>query len=285
MIWLIGSQGMLGKEVADALTMKDIEFFPTDIEVDITDLNSLREFAKGKNITKIINCSAYTAVDQAEDEKEKAFKINVDGVKNISHISREKRATFIHISSDYVFDGDCKAAYEETDLTNPLSIYGKTKLEGEKKIEDICTRFFIIRISWLYGKYGKNFVSTMIDLMEQKEEIKVVNDQVGSPTNTQDLAKVLIFVAQSAVKKYGIYHYSNYGQISWFDFASEIYRLGRKYELIKSPCKIIPCSSKAFKTKATRPQNSLMSKEKIKETFGVQIKNWKESLERYLCEI
>ncbi len=289
MIWLIGSKGMLAREIAVLLSKNNIGWMGSDIEADITDKKSLNGFVqnnfKAQTLDWIINCAAYTAVDKAEDDTGTAQKLNADSLINIAELAKKNGAKLIHFSTDYVFAGNSSIPYSETDQTDPQSVYGKTKLEGEKNINKILNEYYIIRTAWLYGKAGSNFVSTMLHLMNEKNEIKVVNDQRGSPTYAVDLAQVVIKIITSNNAQYGIYHYSNEGDISWYDFAYEIYKQGKELNLIKSNCNILPCDSSQFPQKAKRPSYSLLNKEKIKQAFTLSIPDWKESLSNYLKEL
>lgn len=289
MIWLIGAKGMLASEINTLLTQNSIQWIGTDIEVDITDKNALEEFYEeafqNKKCEWIINCAAYTAVDKAEDNSSMAQKLNADSLINIAELAKRVGAKLIHFSTDYVFAGNSTVPYIEADKTDPQSIYGKTKLEGELNIINNLHEHYIIRTAWLYGKAGPNFVSTMLRLMNEKDEIKVVNDQIGTPTYAVDLAKAVIKIITSDNKKYGIYHYSNEGTISWYDFACEIYKQGKELDLIKNDCRVLPCDSSQFHQKAKRPSFSLLNKEKIKQTFDLLIPDWKESLSFYLKEL
>ncbi|MGF7109380.1 dTDP-4-dehydrorhamnose reductase [Treponema pedis] len=289
MVWLIGAKGMLAFEIASLLNKNNIEWVGSDINADITDKKSLERFCESnffKNTCDwIINCAAYTAVDKAENESEKAMLINADALCNISEIVKRCNARLIHISTDYVFDGSSSIPYIETDKTNPQSVYGKTKLQGELNIQNNLTEFYIIRTAWLYGKNGQNFVSTMIRLMNERSELSVVNDQIGSPTYANDLAKVIVTVIRANKKEYGIYHYSNEGHISWYDFACEIYKQGKEMGLIKNDCLIKSCTSAEFVQKAKRPSFSLLNKTKIKTVFSLSVPDWKESLSGYLKEL
>ena len=212
MIWLAGQRGMLGTELKEALTKAGIPFYGSDIEVDTTDMTALEKFSKNKEIDLIVNCSAYTAVDRAEEEIEKAYSINANGAGNLAKIAAEKNAELIHISTDYVFPGTENRELGEDDQTGPVSLYGESKLTGEELIKDIWQKHYIIRTAWLYGKHGPNFVYTMLHLMEEKEEVKVVADQIGSPTWTVDLAEVIIKIIQADNADYGIYNFSGTGR-------------------------------------------------------------------------
>jgi len=282
MIWVIGSKGMLGQEIASLLS--DYKLFLTDMDVDITNITDLENFADGKEIEWIINCSAYTAVDRAEDDVDKAFLINEKGVENIGKVAQKIGAKVVHISTDYVFSGDENRALVEDDKTGPIGVYGKSKLAGEKALLNQTKKVFILRTAWLYGQYGNNFVYTMLKLMGFKESLLVVSDQIGSPTWTFDLANAIKEIISVDSSAYGIYHFSGGGECSWFEFAQEILRLGKEFSLIEGDCTLNPCDSAQFPTKAKRPAFSLMSKAKIKSEFGLGIGDWKESLNKFLKE-
>ena len=292
MIWLIGSKGMLGTEVSRQLNENKIDFVSSDADIDITDFEKLDEFAKknqmsGKTIDFIINCAAYTAVDKAEDEKEKAFKINAEGPGNIAHLAKKIGAALLHISTDYVFGGNGVKPYSEDDEVNPIGVYGESKAEGEKKIEAETNSFYILRTAWLYGWNGKNFVYTMIRAMNTHDEIKVVNDQKGTPTNCVTLADVIIkiYKAKSAKKEipFGIYHVTDEGETTWFDFAKEIQRQTMEKRIADvGNCAVNSCTTEEYPTKAKRPAYSVLSKKKIQMALGIKIGDWKDSLGKFL---
>ena len=289
MVWLIGSKGMLASEIAAQLNQCNIQWIGSDKEVDITDKAAVeafiqQNFASG-SLQWIINCAAYTAVDKAEDDSEIAQKLNADALINICTVAKHYGAKLIHFSTDYVFDGSSSVPYIETDTPNPQSVYGRTKLQGEQNIIELLPEHYIIRTAWLYGKSGNNFVSTMLRLMNEKDSLKVVNDQRGSPTYAVDLAKAVLQIIQQNNHRYGVYHYSNEGNITWYDFAGEIYRLGKEMGLLKRTCSVVPCTSSEFPQKAHRPSFSLLNKQKIKEAFSLFIPNWNESLSLYLKEL
>ena len=285
MIWLIGNRGMLGSDVEALMISRGIPFCATDIDLDITDPGALRKYASQKKISWIINCSAYTAVDRAEDEPDLAGRVNGDGIRNIAAIAREKDARLIHFSTDYVFDGLKDGGYSEDDATNPMTVYGLTKLKGERLLAETWQKHFIFRISWLFGKMGNNFVYTMIRLFNDRNVVKVVNDQMGSPTYTRDLAGVLLGVIGLNSEHYGIYHYSCSGKISWFDFARAIYEKAKKYNLVQREVSIVPIPTSEFPTKARRPANSYLSKDKISRQFKLTIPSWEDQLESFFSEI
>ena len=282
MIWLTGCKGMLGTAFMKMLESCGMEFTGTDMDLDITDNNTVRDFTRGKNIRWIINCAAYTAVDNAEDERDKAFSINSEGVKNLGIIAREINATVIHFSTDYVFNGISARPYMENDAVDPVNVYGAGKLQGEINLADECRKYFIFRISWLYGEYGKNFVYTMLRLFNSSSLVRVVNDQYGSPTYTGDIAAFIISLVKDNSAQYGIYNYSCDGIISWYDFAKQILESGKRLGLVKNDPVLEGISSAEYKTKARRPDYSYMSKEKVINTFDITIPSWRDSLERFL---
>ena len=286
MIWLIGNKGMLGQEVEKLFKRKRLSYLASDKEVDITNYQILQEFTKNIELAWIINCSGYTDVDKSEKEIEKAFQINRDGVKNISRIATEKQAKLIHISTDYVFNGEknMHLSYTEDDKTEPINLYGESKLAGEREIKENLKKYFIIRTAWLYGRGGKNFVSTMLKLFKEKEEIRVVSDQWGSPTYTVDLAEVIVEIINNDSDKFGIYHFTNEGVTNWYEFAREIYRKSKKLGIIDSNKEvgIRGIETKEYPTPAQRPKWSLLSKEKIKRELSLDIRNWEDALEDFL---
>jgi len=282
MIWLIGNKGMLGQELSDILSREGLEFIGTDREVDIRSLDTLRDYGKQKNITWIINCSAYTAVDKAEDEEAFARSINATGAGNIATIAQELGATMIHISTDYVFKGDGTRPYLESDPVDPQGAYGRTKAEGEVLVQANCTKHFIIRTAWLYGKHGPNFVTTMLRLMKEKTSISVVSDQRGTPTWAYDLASAIYAIVAAKAETYGIYHFTNAGETTWHGFASEIQRCGREMGILEHDCEVLPITSDKYPSKAKRPAWSVLYKEKIQKEFGIIPPEWKTSLKEYL---
>lgn len=284
MVWLIGCKGMLGTEVARQLKNSNIDYIGTDIDVDITKLEVLEDFAnKNPKIDWIINCSAYTAVDKAEDDKDFANLLNNIGPKNISSVAKKINAKMIHISTDYVFDGTGSIPYTEDMDVKPIGVYGQTKADGEKAVIDSGCEYYIFRTAWLYGYDGKNFVYIMLKLMESKSEISVVSDQKGTPTFAGDLANCVIKTITSKNQiPCGIYHCTDLGEITWYDFACEIYKQGKATGKLSNECKINPCSTDEFPTKAKRPAYSVLSKEKIQQTLGIALPMWNESLNVFM---
>lgn len=273
-ILVTGSNGQLGSELKELSCDNKNEFVFTDVEeLDITDIEASRSFLKNSGFNYIINCAAYTAVDRAENDTELAYKVNVLAAKNLAILSKELNISLVHISTDFVFDGTKSTPYVETDHVNPLSVYGKTKLEGEKEIIKNTDRAVIIRTSWLYSFYGNNFVKTMIRLGKEKEQLNVIFDQTGTPTYAKDLASVILkIIEKDPVTGTEIYHYSNEGVASWYDFAKSI------MDNAELNCIVKPIETKNYPTPAKRPHYSVLNKSKIKEQFSVDIPHWQDSL-------
>ena len=285
MIWLIGCKGMLGTEIARQLTENKIEFVGTDIDVDITNPKAMAEFVKDKSISYIINCSAYTAVDKAESDTEFAKKLNEDGPGNIANLADQIHAKMIHISTDYVFDGTGDTPRTEDMSVAPIGVYGVTKAAGEAAVRQNLKEYYILRTAWLYGWAGKNFVYTMIRAMNTHEAVKVVNDQKGTPTFAGDLADVIIKIMNKETVPYGIYHCTDLGEITWWDFTNEIKKQGIEVGWINETgkkCTVNPCTTEEYPTPAKRPAYSVLSKEKIQKTLGITLPDWKESLNVFL---
>lgn len=275
-----GVNGQLGYDLVKELeNKKNAEIVKTDREMmDITDQAQVEKVIAQDNpdIDVIFHCAAYTSVDKAENEQELCQKINVEGTKKLVAIAKKINAKFVYISTDYVFDGEKDGIYEIEDMTNPQSIYGSTKLQGEieaRKLE----KHFIVRISWVFGKNGKNFIKTMLRLAEEKEEISVVDDQVGSPTYTKDLAKLLVNIVET--EHYGTYHATNEGYCSWADLAEFIIQTTGKSTVIKR------ITSEEYPQKAKRPKNSKMSKSKLTQKGFETLPNWKDAIQRFLEEL
>ena len=275
-ILVTGGNGQLGSELSEiSPNYPDDNFIFTDIsDLDITDHNSVAVFIENNKINVIINCAAYTAVDKAESEPELADAINHQAVANFAQIAKDKNIKLVHISTDYVFDGTNHKPYVESDTPNPQSVYGQTKLDGEIAMQHINPiNSIIIRTSWVYSKFGNNFVKTMLRLAETRDEISVVSDQIGSPTNASDLAKtILTIVPQIENESTELFNYSNEGVCSWYDFALEIFRIKN----IKIPVNAVKTSE--FPTLVKRPTYSVLDKSKIKSRFHPRILSWKASL-------
>lgn len=270
MLLITGANGQLGNELSKLqpnaiLTDRD--------ELDITNESAVKDFVKSNGVDTIVNCAAYTAVDRAEDDKEMAAKINVDGPRNLA----KSGAKIIHISTDYVFDGLGHKPYQPTDKTNPISVYGITKLAGENEVLKYASNAIIIRTAWLYSPYGNNFVKTMRRLGAERDSINVVCDQIGTPTYAGDLAKAIVqIMPQINPQNKGVYHFTNEGVCSWYDFACEIIKMsGLK-------CEVNPIPTSAYPTRATRPFYSVLDKTKIKEMFDIKIQHWTKGLEQCL---
>ena len=273
-VLVIGSDGQLGLEFQKICNSYDSLswVFSTVKTLDLLKLDTIGSFLNDINPSVIINCAAYTSVDKAETESKLADLINFKAVDIISSWTSDNNKKLVHVSTDYVFDGLSKLPLSENSNTNPINQYGSSKLKGEQVCLKNDTNSIIIRTSWLYSSFGKNFVKTMIELMKKNNSVKLVNDQIGSPTYAYDLAKVVLKIIVNYKTKSGLFHYSNNGEISWFEFARSI------RELYKLDCEIIGVSSKEFKTLAKRPKYSLLNKSKIQTTFNLEIPNYKQSL-------
>jgi len=278
-VLITGANGQLGQAIQSIVgNHPSIDFvFCTSSNLDITNLDNCKTIFKQYQPNFCVNTAAYTAVDKAETEPEKAQLINVIGAQNLAKVCKKHNTVLVHISTDFVFDGTAEKPYSEKDIPNPTGVYGKTKLDGEIAIQNTWEKHFIIRTSWVYSQFGNNFIKTMLRLGSERKELSVVNDQIGTPTNAVDLAEVLIHIVKSQkskVKSFGIYNFSNEGQCSWYDFAKEIFN---QKEIIID-LNGIPTS--AYPTPAKRPKYSVLDKTKITTTFEISIKNWKESLKK-----
>lgn len=277
-ILITGSNGQLGSELKDLLKSTDsftAVFLDRD-NLDLANTHSIQPTLSAYNPDIIIHAAAYTAVDKAESEADLADKINHLASAEIASYCKEHDCKLVAISTDYVFDGNSSTALNEEAAVDPINVYGRTKLLGEQAIQNILPEAIIIRTSWVYSTYGNNFVKTMIRLMSEREEISVINDQVGSPTYAKDLAKVILTIINSEQWISGIYHYSNEGEISWFDFAEEIKRIKGLV------CKINAIPTSSYPTPAKRPKYSLLDKGKIIKNYGVVVPNWKDSLQEMI---
>ena len=285
-ILVTGAYGQLGNEVRIlSANYPEYNFMFTDVDsLDITDKNELIDFVTGNDIRYIINCAAYTAVDKAEDDSELCEKINATAVKNLGLAAAEAGAGIIHVSTDYVFDGTSCRPYSEEMPTKPCSVYGKTKLKGEKNLLKICPNAIVIRTAWLYSPFGNNFVKTMIKLGSERESLNVIFDQVGTPTYALDLADAILKAMDQTIDtehdKGGVYHFSNEGVCSWYDFTIKIHEIAG----IKT-CKVNPIETKDYPTKAARPHYSVLNKSKIKQTFNITIPHWEASLKNCIKEL
>ena len=284
MVWIIGCNGMLGREVSGLFEKENIPFIGTDMDCDITDISALSEFAKGKDISWIINCSAYTNVDKSEEEEPKAYSINAAGAGNIAKTASAAGAKLIHMSTDYVFNGQGNSPYKESDVKQPLGAYGRTKAAGEDLVAENAANHFIIRTAWLYGKHGNNFVHTMLRLFAEKDSLNVVCDQRGTPTWAGTLASLIMKIIESDSDKYGIYHCTDEGETTWYDFASAILDDAFSAGLIKRKIPINPVPSSEYPTKTERPKYSVLSKDKIKTEFSFIPESWETVLKKYIFE-
>lgn len=283
-ILVTGSRGQLGSELRELVThaapnTQHATFHFTDRdELDITDRDAVERFCLENDIEAIINCAAYTAVDKAEEERENAERINHLAVDSLAHIAKERKISLIHISTDYVFDGRNYRPYVESDPTGPTGVYGSTKLAGEAAMRKVDPeRSIIIRTSWVYSAFGSNFVKTMLRLGKERDMLGVIFDQVGTPTYARDLAQAILHILpQLSNKGVEVYHYSNEGVLSWYDFAKEIMKMA------KLECRVDPIETKAYPTPAKRPHYSLLNKGKIKEAFDLEIPYWKDGLDACL---
>lgn len=276
-ILVTGANGQLGSELQKTgFTVLDEVFYTDVAELDITDYSAVERFIKEKEIDTIINCAAYTAVDKAEEEPELAAKINTQAVANLAKAAAKEDCLLIHISTDYVFDGTAAKPYTEKDKTCPVSVYGETKLAGEEAILKSRCFYIIIRTAWLYSEYGNNFLKTILRLAAERPEINVVNDQIGTPTYAGDLARAIVKIMENdeRVEYEGIYHYSNDGVCSWYDFATEIVKRSGL------DCKVNPVTTAEYPTRTKRPAYSVLDKTKIKHIFEVEVPDWKDALER-----
>jgi dTDP-4-dehydrorhamnose reductase len=285
-VLVTGANGQLGQAI-QSISGKypEVDFVFCDSKIlDITNLNNIQQLFKQYKPNYCINAAAYTAVDKAESEHEKAHLINVTGAKNLAEVCKENNTILLHVSTDFVFDGISTAlnmtnGYKEDDVPNPTGVYGQTKLDGEKAIQETFDKYYIIRTSWVYSQFGNNFMKTMLRLGLERDSLSVVNDQIGTPTNAVDLAEALIKIITTSyleprISNFGIYNFSNEGQCSWYDFAKKIFEINN----ITIDLQPIPTSS--YPTPAKRPTFSVLDKSKIKNTFGIAILDWEESLKK-----
>ena len=274
-ILVTGANGQLGQCLQKISSQfEEFEFIFTDSEtLDITNKEEVNDFFWQNAPDFCINAAAYTAVDLAETDVEKAFLVNADGTENLAEACAENNAQFIHVSTDYVFDGENNLAYTEEDFTNPLGVYGASKLAGDELALEVNPCSVILRTSWVYSEFGKNFVKTMLNLFATKDELNIVADQFGQPTNANDLAEAIMKIIKSEKITPGIFNFSNLGRISWFDFAEKI------AELSEAKIKLNAIETSQYPTPAKRPKNSVLDLDKISKTYAIQLKPWEESLE------
>ena len=281
-VLVTGAKGQLGSDLLCELSKRNIESVGIDIDdLDITDADATKRVIENINnnakIDAIIHCAAYTAVDAAEDNEALVTKINAEGTKNIAEVAKTLDVAMMYISTDYVFDGEGERPWEPDDNRAPLNVYGMAKYKGELYVEELLEKYFIVRISWVFGLHGNNFIKTMLRLGKERGAVSVVNDQIGSPTYTPDLSRLLVDMI--VTDKYGRYHATNEGLCSWYDFAVEIFKQA------KLDVAVTPVSSDAFPVKAKRPHNSRMDKSKLTENGFELLPPWQDALRRYLLEL
>ena len=277
-ILVTGGNGQLAQCLKDVVKNNDeLDVNFQDLpELDITNIQQLASYFSKNELDYCINCAAYTAVELAEEQSDLAYAVNADGPKNLAEVCKKHQVKLLHISTDFVFDGKKQTPYIESDMPNPLGVYGASKWQGERNIQEIMEDYFIIRTSWLYSEYGNNFMKSMLRLSETRDEISVVSDQIGAPTYAGDLAEVLVKIVLSLSTNYGVYHYSNSGAISWYDFAVEIFtQFGKKIE-------VKPITTKDYPTAAKRPKFSVLDTTKIENNFDCTLKDWQASLNKVI---
>lgn len=274
-ILVTGVKGQLGHDMVNELTKRGHIPIGVDVEeMDITDAAAVEKEMKKEPLDAVIHCAAYTAVDAAEDHQEICMQVNAEGTRNIARVCQELDIKMVYISTDYVFDGEGERPWEPDDPRNPLNVYGESKYQGELAVEEYLEKYFIVRIAWVFGVNGKNFIKTMLRLSENQKEINVVNDQTGSPTYTYDLAVLLADMVET--EKYGKYHATNEGLCTWYEFATEIFKQAGV------EVKLNPVSSEEFPAKAKRPHNSRMDKSKLTKNGFLRLPSWQDALKRYL---
>jgi dTDP-4-dehydrorhamnose reductase len=281
-IIVVGGKGQLGQCLQEKVNNASENYtftFLGSADFDITSAEQTAAVFEKYNPQYCINCAAYTAVDQAEEDQQNAFEINEYAVKRLAENCLKYNTTLIHISTDFVFNGDSSIPLTEDLATNPVNVYGLSKLKGEQEIGNLLEQYYIIRTSWLYSEKANNFVKTMLKLSQSRSELTVIYDQVGTPTYAMDLAEVILKVIQDDPKAYGLYHYSNEGVASWYDFAKAV------FEFAEVDMKVLPVASSAFVTKAKRPHYSVLDKSKIKSALGIEIPYWRDSLNRCVQNI
>ena len=283
-IVVTGANGQLGRSIRRlSVEHRELDFIFTDIDLlDIGNRDAVLAFAETHPVDFIVNCAAYTAVDKAEEEEEQCRRINTDAVAYLGEAAQHIGARILHVSTDYVFGGDSYMPYQESDPVSPTSVYGRTKLAGEKALSAVCPDAIIVRTAWLYSEYGHNFMKTMLRLGAERPEIRVVNDQIGSPTYAGDLAEAILSLLEKerqGEQNSGIYHYTNEGVCSWYDFAHSIIRIAGL------PAKVIPIPTREYPTAAKRPAYSVLSKEKIKREYHWVIPHWEDSLRKCLANM
>ena len=284
-VWITGGQGQLGRELVGELSAAGIPLADSDREVDIGDFAAVEKFARGRKLAWLINCAAYTDVDRAETEPEQAFRVNAAGAANLARLAGERQARMIHFSTDYVFDGRQRQPYREEDPANPLSVYGLSKWQGERQVQLRLRNHFIFRLSWLYGRFGKNFVSTMLQHMAEKSVLDVIDDQLGSPTWVDRLAANIVTLIRGDSRHFGLYHCCDRGQTSWFGFAGRIMERSLAAGRLDRAVVIRPIPSSAYSAVAPRPSYSVLDQTRAERELGFTIAPWEENLDLYLNQL
>ena len=280
-VLVTGAEGQLGKCIQRAIDGRGDDYLFTDVaELDITNKAAVEAFVADNRVDVIINCAAYTNVEKAEDEEDKAHLLNAVAVGYLAEAAKRNDALLIHISTDYVYMGGCCSMLTEQSNPQPLNAYGRTKWAGEQAVMASGCHYMILRTAWLYSEYGSNFVKTMLRLTAEREQIKVVSDQLGTPTYAGDLAEAIVRIISECNFRKGVYHYTNLGECSWWQFAKEIARLAGH-----NKCSIMPCTTAEYPTKARRPLNAVLDKSKFLKTFGIEIPEWRESLKKCIDEL
>lgn len=280
-VLVTGASGQLGRCIEkQSAAYPDLDFlFMSSSEVDITDKCGLHQLFQAKSIDYCVNCAAYTNVEKAEEEIEKAFLVNAEAVKNLVEVCNDNDVVLFHISTDYVFDGTASSPYLETDATNPINVYGSSKLKGEEIIKNSSLNYFIFRTSWLYSEFGHNFFNTIMRKADEGADLKITTSQKGTPTNANDLAKLILKLIEEDNSEYGLYHFSNQGEATWYDFAEAILDFSGKKQQVSLE------ESNAFKTVAKRPGYSVLNKAKVEEKLNFKVPGWKESLEGLMASL
>ena len=273
-----GSSGQLGQCLKQLLlSATDIScYFATREDLDITNSDELQRFFSDHNFDYCINTAAYTNVEKAESEQKEAFLINAEGAYSLAKACKKHNVVLLHISTDYVFDGMAKTPYQEQDPTNPLNVYGASKLKGEQHIVDTWNKHFIIRTSWLYSQYGHNFLNSMLQFAKQKKALTITTQQKGTPTNANDLAQVLVTIIKTGNARYGVYHFSNQGEATWYDFAEAIFKATGEIDTVNL------AKTEHYATFAKRPSYSVLNCNKLKDTLGITYRNWEDSLKQII---
>lgn len=280
-ILVTGANGQLGRCFkAAASNFPECEiFFASRKELDIEDHPGVKEFFRNKTFDYCINTAAYTNVEKAESEMDAAYSLNAEAVKNLSEVCDKNSTVLIHISTDYVFDGKSSQPYKETDNTNPINVYGASKLMGEQYIEENCRKYFIIRTSWLYSEYGHNFLNTILKYAKEGKDLSITTEQTGTPTNANDLASAVLQIIKSGATDYGLYHFSNEGEATWYDFAKKILEFSNQLATTNLT------STDHYATAAKRPEYSIMNKSKVSNTFKIRLLDWNASLEKVIARL